>query len=82
MPPVQRLQASLPIEQQQTLAAGFSDFMTAITSKLRQAADAKREGAGGRVVIESEDVKAALDAWKASRAAGAQTSGKSASSQQ
>jgi hypothetical protein len=67
--PLQRLQGSLPVDQQQTLAAGFGDFISAITSKLRQAADAKRNGTDGRVVIESEDVKAALDSWKQEREA-------------
>lgn len=65
--PLQRLQGSLPIDQQQTLAAGFSDFISAITSKLRTAADAKRGATDRRVVIESDDVKAALDAWKQER---------------
>lgn len=64
---MQKLQASLPIEQQQTLAAGFNDFITSITSKLRQAADEKRDNAEGDPVIEADDVKAALAAWKSER---------------
>lgn len=64
---LQKLQASLPIEQQQTLAAGFNDFITSITSKLRRAADEKRDNAEGAPVIEADDVKAALAAWRSER---------------
>lgn len=63
------MQASLPIEQQQSMAAGFNSFITHLTDNLRQTAADKAAESGSHegVVIIKDDVEAALASWRAER---------------